>query len=306
MEFARAFIETYAHYLGQLWAAVLIGFLLSGLLNEFLPAHIIERYLGARGLKPILISSCIGMVLPVCCFGSLPIAMTLRRRGACLGPVLAFLVAAPATSVSALIVCWRLLGSLFTVYIFCGVLALGVIIGTLGNFFSTALKPRIGGGRECCHASGEQHGECGTKTGIKIRSAIRYAFITLPKEIGVELLVGVAAASFILVFPPIQNFIERFLSGGIGYGFSLVVGLGTYVCSTASVPLTHAFLKSGMGHGPAMTYLIIGPITSYGSLLILHKSFGGRVLLFYLVSVGLLAVVLGIGFNGIVAARHAW
>jgi uncharacterized membrane protein YraQ (UPF0718 family) len=50
----------------------------------------VERHLGGKGIKPILYSALAGTILPVCCIGSLPLALSLHQKGARLGPVLAF------------------------------------------------------------------------------------------------------------------------------------------------------------------------------------------------------------------------
>ena len=120
MEFLNQFFYVFIGYIHELWLILAVGFLLGGLLYQFIPAAMVERYLGANGFRSIAFASVVGVILPLCCIGTLPVALTLRRKGASLGAVLAFLVATPATSVSALIVCWKLLGFTFTVLFFRG------------------------------------------------------------------------------------------------------------------------------------------------------------------------------------------
>ncbi|HOW36133.1 MAG TPA: permease [Candidatus Omnitrophota bacterium] len=306
MEFIDAFLGTFSHYIQELWFSVLIGFLLSGILYEFIPSNIIEKYLGQKGIMPIFAASLIGVVLPVCCFGSLPIALTMKRKGARLGPVLAFLVTTPATSAPALIICWKLMGPAFTLYIFFAVIVMGLIMGLIGNVMSRSevSKPEgefeKGPGNDCCCTVSQ-----GKQGGVKhshdlftrIKSVLTYSLITLPKEIGLELLLGVVIASLIMVFTPAQHLIKQYLSGVWGYVFALIVGLATYVCSTGNVPMADAFLKSGMAYGPVMVYLLVGPITSYGMIFAVKKSFGGKVLAAYLWVICVMSIVLGIGFN---------
>ncbi len=297
MEFLQSFSETFISYINALWLPVAFGFLLSGIFYEFIPAKMVERYLGSRGLKPIFLSSLIGTALPICCFGTLPIAVTLRRKGACLGPVLAFLVTTPATSVSALAVSWKLMGSAFTIYIFFAVIILGLVIGIIGNWIRIDEKRMVhSSSDECCHQS-QAAEKSGNAIAAKVKGILTYAFITLPKEIGMQLLLGIAVASFIIVFVPIQNFIRQYLIGIWGYMASLAVGLVDYVCSTASVPTANALLKSGMAPGPVMVYLLLGPITSYGMFFVINKEFGVRVLGVYLAVICLMSLILGLGFN---------
>jgi len=114
------FFTTFKEYLVEVLPFMIIGFALSGLIHEFIPTRLVERHLGGKGIKPILYSTLVGTLLPVCCIGSLPIALSLHQKGARLGPVLAFLVATPATSITAILVCSGLIElNIYTVYIFC-------------------------------------------------------------------------------------------------------------------------------------------------------------------------------------------
>ncbi len=112
------FFIVFKDYLIEVLPFLAIGLLLSGLINEFVPTGWVERHLGGKGIKPILYSTLAGTILPICCIGSLPVAVSLYQKGARLGPVLAFLVATPATSITALLVCYTLLGIKFTALYF--------------------------------------------------------------------------------------------------------------------------------------------------------------------------------------------
>lgn len=127
-------------YLIEVLPFLAVGFFLSGLIYEFVPTRWVERYLGGKGIKPLLYSTLVGTTLPICCIGSLPVAVSLHQKGARLGPVLAFLVATPATSVTALLVCYGLLGIKFTAFIFFAVIVMGLVMGFIGNLIR--VKPR--------------------------------------------------------------------------------------------------------------------------------------------------------------------
>jgi uncharacterized membrane protein YraQ (UPF0718 family) len=70
-----------------------------------------------------------------------------------------------------------------------------------------------------------------------------------------------------------------------------------YICSTASVPLVHAFVSQGMNIGAGMVLLLVGPITSWGTILVLRKEFGGKTLAIYLMVVSIMALALGYCFS---------
>jgi uncharacterized membrane protein YraQ (UPF0718 family) len=70
-----------------------------------------------------------------------------------------------------------------------------------------------------------------------------------------------------------------------------------YICSTASVPLVDAFILQGMNIGAGMVLLLWGPLTSLGSILVLRKEFGGKILSTYLAVVCLMSLALGYCFS---------
>lgn len=301
MELIESFISTNMMYWNELWWTLAIGFLISGIFYKFIPTTIVERHLGEKGLKPILIAASVGTLLPICCVGSLPIALTLRRKGAALGAVLAFLIATPATSISALIVCWKLLGLGFTIYIFVAIIVMAIVMGIIINKMNLkAVSDKEETEDSCCDAEHEDVKESKVPFTQKIKGALSYAFVTLPKEIGFEIIIGVALASFITVFEPIQYLIREYLIGFTGYIFILVIGLLTYVCSTASVPMADAFMQSGMSYGQGLCYLLVGPITSYGTILVIKKDFGSRVLTVYLSVIVFMSLLAGLIYDGLV------
>jgi uncharacterized membrane protein YraQ (UPF0718 family) len=318
-------------YLIDVLPFLAIGFLLSGLIHEFVPSEWVERHLGGGGIKPILYSTLVGTILPICCFGSLPVAVSLRRKGARLGPVLAFLVATPATSITALLVTYGLLGLNFTIFIFLAVIAMGLVMGLVGNLIKSrpkvftpqeqqALDPVCGmsievgkaakteyGGETyyfcCSHCqqafedSPEQYIGGSRNVAHRVKHVFRYAFVDMVKEIGPELLLGLALAALVAAVAPVGEFVGAHLGGGLGYLFSLGFGLIMYICSTASVPLVHAFVSQGMNIGAGMVLLLVGPITSWGTILVLRKEFGGKILAIYLVVVGVMSLALGYCFS---------
>lgn len=327
------FLVAFKDYFIEVLPWLIIGFFLSGLIHEFVPSGLVERHLGGQGMKPLLYSTLAGTILPICCLGSLPVAVSLHHKGARLGSVLAFLVATPATSISALLVTYALLGLKFTVFIFFAVILMGLIMGLMGNMIRLrskafvpqserqAIDPVCGtsvqtrkatkveyGGEVfyfCCphcqqtfqNRPEEYIGAYSQNIAHRLKHVLIYAFVDMVKEIGPELLLGLVLAALVVSIAPVGNFVGAHFGGGFGYIFSLVFGLVMYICSTASVPLTHAFVSQGMNIGAGMVLLLAGPVTSWGTILVLGKEFGGRTLVVYLVVISAMAMALGWCFS---------
>ena len=326
------FFIVFKDYLIEVLPFLAAGFFLSGLIHEFVPSGWVERHLGGKGIKPLLYSTLVGTALPICCLGSLPVAVSLHQKGARLGPVLAFLVATPATSLTALLVCYALLGIKFTAFIFFAVISMGLVMGAIGNLIrfkpgggvgELATDPVCGmsvdtakgltteyGGKSyyfCsphCQTTFATEADSYAIEGETVRnikrglvSALRFGFVDMVKEIGPELLLGLALAALVAAITPIGKFVGDYFSGGFGYVFSLIFGLMMYICSTASVPLVHAFVSQGMNIGAGMVLLLVGPVTSWGTILVLRKEFGGKILVAYLVVISAMALALGWCFS---------
>jgi uncharacterized membrane protein YraQ (UPF0718 family) len=295
------FIHMLGHYSVEIFPALIVGFLISGVVHQFVPEELVTRYLGKKGVLPILASTLVGAILPVCCWGSLPIAVSFHKKGARLGPILAFLVATPATSISAFLVALSVLGIKFAVYIFFAVIVMGVGIGLIGNLIPYTMpeKKREEEKPCCCCSGAEEH--AGKTHGVKakIQGALTYAFIDLPREIGKELIIGLILAAAISAFVPVGNLIRLYLGGWFGYLFSVIVGVFMYLCSTASVPLVDSLIRQGMNPGAGMVLLLIGPVTSYGTMLVLRKEYGGRVLALFMTSLIAFSLILGVVYAAI-------
>jgi len=293
------FFYHFQHYFLEILPALAIGFLLSGIIHEFIPTSWVEKHLGEKGIKPILYSTILGTVVPVCCWGSLPLAITFYTKGASLGPVLAFLIATPATSVNALIVVWKFFGINFAVYIFFAAIVMGVIAGLIGNMLK--FKPNIKLNNKTCPHCNEEKQEnhiCKTKTIIeKIKLVLKFAYIDMPKEIGLETLAGLTLAALVSTVAPVGIWIKNYLYGIYGYLFAVIFGLIMYMCATMSVPLVYALVNQGLNIGAGLTLLLIGPITSYGTILVIRKEFGTKILLVYLGIICLLSLILGYLFE---------
>ena len=70
---------------------LLFGFVVAGVLSIFISAEWVERHLGGRGLSPVWKAALLGVPLPLCSCGVIPVAASMRRHGASRAAVTAFL-----------------------------------------------------------------------------------------------------------------------------------------------------------------------------------------------------------------------
>ncbi len=107
------------------------AFFIAGAIAVFVSHASVMKYLGARAHKALAygVASVSGTVLAVCSCTALPLFAGIHRMGAGLGPACAFLYAAPAINVLAIVLTGRVLGLELGVARAVGAIGFSVLIG---------------------------------------------------------------------------------------------------------------------------------------------------------------------------------
>jgi uncharacterized protein len=95
---------------------LLIGFLLAGIMHEFVSSKTLAKHLGGKNLKSIFKASLIGTPLPLCSCGVIPTAISLRKDGASKESTVSFLIATPETGVDSISISYALLDPILTIF----------------------------------------------------------------------------------------------------------------------------------------------------------------------------------------------
>ncbi len=107
------------------------AFFIAGAIGVFVSQASVIRYLGAKANKALAygVASISGAILAVCSCTVLPLFAGIYRRGAGLGPAVAFLYSGPAINVLAIILTARILGLELGVARAVGAIVFSVVIG---------------------------------------------------------------------------------------------------------------------------------------------------------------------------------
>ncbi len=112
------------------------AFFIAGVIAVFVSQAAVVKYFGGKAKKWVayLVASVSGTILAVCSCTVLPLFSSIHKRGAGLGPAIAFLYSGPAINILAIILTARILGFELGIARVIGAVSFSVIIGLIMSF----------------------------------------------------------------------------------------------------------------------------------------------------------------------------
>lgn len=267
---------------------ILLGFLLSGLLHEFMPNQFYSRYLSGNSLRHVVLSALFGIPLPLCSCGVIPTAMGLRREGVSKGATVSFLISTPQTGPDSIIATYSLMGLPFALLRSIVALATAIFSGQLINRFDPDLSIQTQ------KPAPKQTVQKDLTFGQKIASALHYGMIDMVADIGKWLIIGLIIAGFITTFVPNEWFSVFQGNTLLSMLAVMILGIPMYLCATGSIPIAVALMLKGLSPGAALVLLIVGPASNVASILVIRSVLGHRSMVIYLLSIVIGAVTAGL------------
>jgi len=265
---------------------LLIGFLLAGFLSVIIKQEVIERWLGKRTLGSVIKASLLGVPLPLCSCGVIPVTSSLYQRGASKGATTSFLTSTPQTGIDSILATAGLMGPVFSFFRVVVALVSGIIAGVLVDFFE---KENV---RPMDVASTKTEIENGSNVG-KLKGMVIYGLYTLPQDIAKNLVIGILLAGLLSTVLPTDLGAAYLTNPWITYIGVTLVAIPLYVCSTGSIPIAFALMAAGVSPGATLVFLIAGPATNVATITTLVKILGRRTIAIYLTSIVLISWLSG-------------
>ncbi len=285
-------MNTWMNILVQTWqvtahmsAYLLFGFAAAGLMFVIIPRAWVIRNLGGRGWGAIFRAALLGVPMPLCSCGVIPVTASLRSQGASRGATVSFLLSTPQTGVDSIFATYGLLGPLFAIIRPVTAFVSGVVCGVLVEKW---------GGREVLAAAPAEEGTSGAPVRPRWYRALRFGFHVLPTDIGRSLLLGLLVSGLIGALVPADFFAGRLGSPWAAIPMAVLIGAPMYVCSTASIPIALGLLHAGFPPSAALVFLIVGPATNATTMVALNRMLGWRSTALYLFAMIVTAVASGL------------
>ena len=315
------------------------AFFIAGAIAVFVSKGAILKYFGLKANKWLSygIASISGAILAVCSCTILPLFAGIRKRGAGLGPAIAFLYSGPAINILAIVYTARLLGYDLGIARAIGAISFSVVIGLIMSLIWMKEERLKLEGNENLFKAYEQGAhqkplymsvifflsllailvfgaaKMWIYAGVSLAILITIIIIGYKKpelkdwmketgklawQIFPILLAGVFIAGIIKYFLP-QSIVETWVGGNsLRSNFTAsVFGALMYFSTLTEVPILKAFMELGMGRGPALTLLLAGPALSLPNMIVLGRIMGAKKTLTYVVLVVIMATFTGMAFG---------
>ena len=286
------------------------GFLLAGLLAEFVRSERIAGLLGGGGLRPVFLATILGMPLPLCSCSVVPAARELRRKGANPGAVVAFLISTPETGVDSILLTYGYLGPAMAIArplaAIVTALAAGIITLTLSRRGAeppptAAPEPDF---PEGAHEA-EEPAAPGTSLADRLRRALRHGFVEVFDELAPWLVVAFLLSALLDACLGPDALARLLPYPVLGMLAAALVGIPTYVCASGSTPVAAILIAKGLSPGAGLVYMLTGPATNLTTLAVVARLFGRRILVLYLGSIFAVAIAAGFAFDAVISRDAA-
>ena len=269
--FISIFVESFQLF-SLMAPYLLLGMVVAGIMHVLLPVDFVSKRLGRKSVGAVFKAGALGVPIPLCSCGVVPVAASLNKNGASKGATVSFLVTTPTSGVDSMFATWSLLGWPLMVLRVAASFILGIVAGILTNVADTAVPS----------TSTRQTAISDAPKGNIVGRAVHYAFTELYEGISRPLLIGSLLGGIITTLLPPDLLSHTVGNGVLSYIVMLAVGIPLYVCASGSIPFAAALLAKGISPGAALIFLIAGPATNAATVTVVSNMLGKKSLFIYL------------------------
>ncbi len=267
--------------------AVLLAYLTAGIVYAWLPAGSLSWMSRGSRLRQSFAGMAVGLPLPICSCGVVPLYQQLVQQGASTTAAVAFLIATPELGIDAILLSVPLLGTQYAIVrVAAAALAAIVVALVMGGMIKRVRRPL-----PLMAAAAPQL----ATTQERVRKAAESGLGDMVDHTAPWILVGLIVAA--IASPVLQGSWITSLPPGVDVLVFALVGLPLYICASASTPLVAVLIAAGVSPGAGLALLLTGPATNVATIGILTRMHGKRFAWIFSITMILVAVVLGLAVN---------
>jgi uncharacterized protein len=272
----------------EVWWALILGFLLSGMVQAWFTRGEMERLLGGRGLAATLKATGLGAASSSCSYAAVAIAKSTFQKGAGLPAALAFMFASTNLVFELGIVLWIFLGPKFTAAEFAGGFVLILLMWAAVRLFVSRREEEDARRHAQQAQTGHQHGIAAGQrpwrqrvTSMQAWSDVAHNFRGDWQMLWKEIAAGFLIAGFVGLLPRsvFETVFVQDAPGAVRTAENVMVGpliaVLSFVCSIGNIPLAAILWAGGISFAGVIAFIYADLIT-LPILLIYRKYYGTR------------------------------
>lgn len=266
----------------------ILGMVIGSLVSVFAKDRIHALFAGMKdkkwGVFGIVPACVLGILSPLCMYGTIPIAASFSQKGMRQDWLASFMMASVLLNPQLIIYSSALGTELLLIRVFSCFLC-GIAAGLLVYFFYRE--------KEFFDFSGFAEPKSRDTDPNLLMRFLKNLGRNI-KATGGYFLLGVILSVLFQRYVPSESFAKLFGDNeGFGVLMAATVGVPLYMCGGGTIPLLQQWLQDGMSYGAVASFMITGPATKITNLGALKIVMGVKRFVLYLVFVAIYALVCG-------------
>ncbi|MDY0828514.1 permease [Microbacterium sp. BG28] len=269
---------------------VALGVVLSILVQVWLPAGVLERWMPRRAWARRAVLSLLGMIVPVCECGNVPFARGLLMRGFNVSETMTFLIAAPIVNPIVIITTHQAFGFSDGILVarLLGGYAVANLIGWLYSRHPSPDALLTDRFRATCEVVVHERGGRGRRSLAQ--------FLVELRAVMPALVIGSALAGAVQVLVPRSALLAIGSNPVLSIVAMMMLAIVVSICSNIDAFFALSF-ASTFTPGSLVAFLVTGPLVDVKMIALLRTTFSTRALVGIVITVLLFAFALGAVVN---------
>ncbi len=260
-------------YLNQIWWAILLGFLIGGLIDYFVPDNFIFKHLGSHRPRSLLSAVIAGFFMSACSHGILALSIQLYKKGASIPSVITFLLASPWANLPVTILLFSFFG-LKALLIITAAMIIALITGTIFIFLEK--HSLIESSRPAPKSTAVDWQNLKHFQPAPAHKGVFFGALGLANMVLWWIIIGFLIAAAIQAYVPGHYFMRFFGPGILGLILTLAFATIIEVCSEGSAPIAFEIYKQVGTIGNPFVFLMAGVITDFTEIGLIWTNIGRK------------------------------
>ena len=255
------FIIIFVSAADNLWSMlpyILAGTIIGETLRFVKWKDLIVKGMISNPVLSVFIAVLLGIISPLCTYGTVPVVLELYRSGLPIAPIVAFLVSSSMINPQLFIMTWGGISLEFALARLAMVAVFGVFVGLISNSIPEAwiVNKKVAFNRKAYN-----EGICSTKPLFSLKLYLKNIVKSL-EFVGYYIVIGVILGSIVETLIP--GHVIQYFYGTEGWKSILlvsIISIPVYVCGGGAIPFINSLIESGMGKGTAAAFFNVGSVT---------------------------------------------